>query len=59
MNIALEPELCTRGNRVTAYDGENNYEKALSGKVAGVNVKKAESVKIRGASSLAIPSEML
>ena len=45
---------------VTGYGTKKGrLSKALTGTVAGVSVDKAESIKIRGASSLAIPSEMV
>lgn len=61
MNITLEPEsLALEEVVVTAYGVKGDgVERALSGKVAGVQTKKSESLKIRGASSLAIPSEMV
>jgi len=61
MNITLEPEsLALEEVVVTAYGVKGDgVERALSGKVAGVQTKKAESIKIRGTSSLAIPSEMV
>lgn len=61
MNIALEPEsMAIEEVVVTAYGvKKNRLEKALGGAVAGVSADKLESMKIRGASSLAIPSEMV
>lgn len=61
MNITIEPEsVALEEVVVTAYGIKSDgLERALSGKVAGVQTKKAESIKIRGASSLAIPSEMV
>ena len=61
MNVTLEAE--TRNIEeviVTGYGTKKGrLSKALTGTVAGVSVDKAESIKIRGASSLAIPSEMV
>lgn len=60
MNVALEPENVALDEVVVAYGiSEESPARMLTGKVAGVNVKKSESIKIRGASSLAIPSEMV
>ena len=61
MNITLEPEsVALEEVVVTAYGVKSDgVERALSGRVAGVQTKKSESIKIRGASSLAIPSEMV
>lgn len=61
MNVTLEPDnVALEEVIVTAYGTKRGrVEKALSGKVAGVSVDKAEPIKIRGTSSLAIPSEMV
>lgn len=61
MNITLEPDnVALEEVVVTAYGTKKNrLERALGGAVAGVSADKAESIKIRGASSLAIPSEMV
>ncbi|HOZ15311.1 MAG TPA: mucoidy inhibitor MuiA family protein [Tenuifilaceae bacterium] len=60
MNITLEPEsLALKEVVVTAYGvNAEREDRAFSGRV-GAQTKKAESIKIRGASSLAIPSEMV
>jgi len=61
MNVTLEPDnVALEEVIVTAYGTKRGrVEKALSGKVAGVSVDKVEPIKIRGTSSLAIPSEMV
>jgi len=61
MNVSLEPEsVALEEVVVTAYGiNAEREDRALSGRVAGVQTKKAESIKIRGTSSLAIPSEMV
>lgn len=60
MSVVLEPEqVALEEVVVTAYGVERNgIERALSGAVAGVQTKRSKSVKIRGNSSLAIPSEI-
>lgn len=61
MNVTLEAE--TRNIEeviVTGYGTKKGrLSKALTGAAAGVSVDRAEPIKIRGASSLAIPSEMV
>ncbi|KAB2871401.1 MAG: mucoidy inhibitor MuiA family protein [Bacteroidales bacterium] len=61
MNVSLEPEsVALEEVVVTAYGiNAEREERALSGRVAGVQVKKGGAMKIRGSSSLAIPSEMV
>ena len=61
MNVSLEPEsVALEEVVVTAYGiNAEREDRALSGRVAGVQVKKGGAMKIRGSSSLAIPSEMV
>lgn len=61
MSVTLEPDnVAIEEVVVTAYGIKGDgVERALSGRLAGVQTKKAEPIKIRGSSSLAIPSEMV
>ncbi len=61
MNITLEPDNVSLEEVViTAYGiNESSEERAPSSRVAGTRTKKTDSAKIRGLSSLAIPSEMV
>jgi len=59
MNVRLEHSaLALDEVIVTGYGSENDFARALQGKVAGVSsrAKKEKSIKIRGMSSLAIPT---
>ncbi len=61
LNVSLEQEsVALEKVVVTAYGiNAEREDRALSGRVAGVQVKKGGAMKIRGSSSLGIPSEMV
>lgn len=61
LNITLQEEQIALDEVVVTAMGvkKNRLERALEGKVAGINVEKPEKIRIRGVSSYAIPSEVV
>ncbi len=58
MNVSLsENRMALEEVVVTGYDAESSVPRAMQGRVAGVAADQESSLKIRGATSLAVPTE--